>query len=149
LADTASKQKSGNIMINSIDHIAIAVADLDAAIELYEKTLGLTLTHREHVESFGVDTATFNVGGTAIELLEGKTEGSAIRRFVETRGPGLHHIAVVVEDIEKSLEALRAEGVRLIDKTPRPGKENSLVAFIHPKSTQKVLYELVQLAPEK
>ena len=135
-------------MIDKIDHIAIAVEDLDKAIELYEKTLGFPLTHREHVDSYGVDIATFDVGGTAIELLEGKSEGSAIRRFVETRGPGLHHIAFVVEDIGKSLEALSAEGVRLIDETPRLGKENSLVAFIHPKSTQKVLYELVQLAPE-
>ena len=136
-------------MINAVDHIAIAVNNLDEAIELYEDTLGFKLTHREHVESFGVDIATFDVGGTAIELLEGKAEGSAIRRFVEARGPGLHHIAFVVEDIEASIAALRAQGVRLIDETPRPGKEGSLVAFIHPKSTQKVLYELVQLAPGK
>ncbi|UCG52855.1 MAG: methylmalonyl-CoA epimerase [Candidatus Latescibacterota bacterium] len=132
-------------MIRTIDHIAIAVADLDEAVELYEKTLGLRVTHREHVDSFNVDIATFEIGGTAIELLEGKSDDSAVRKFVETRGPGLHHIAFVVDDIEKSLATLRAQGVRLIDETPRRGKEDTLVAFIHPKSTQKVLYELVQL----
>lgn len=134
-------------MIENVDHIAIAVDDLDEAIELYRKVFGLEVVHREHVTDFDVDTATFDVGGTSIELLEGKSEDSAIRKFLESKGPGLHHIAFVVEDIEESLSRLKADGVRLIDSTPRRGKENSLVAFIHPKSTKKVLYELVQ--PEK
>ena len=133
-------------MIENVDHIAIAVDDLDGAIELYRNVLGLEVAHREYVADFDVDTATFDVGGTSIELLEGKTAESAIRRFVQSRGPGLHHIAFVVEDIEKSLSQLKADGIRLIDSKPRRGKENSLVAFIHPKSTQKVLYELVQPA---
>jgi len=135
-------------MINAIDHIAIAVDDLDAAIVLYENTLGFKVTHREHIDGYDVDIATFDVGGTAIELLQGTDASSAIHRFVQTRGPGLHHIAFVVDDIEKSLAELRAKGVRLIDESPRRGKENSLVAFVHPKSTRGVLYELVQLAPE-
>jgi methylmalonyl-CoA/ethylmalonyl-CoA epimerase len=131
-------------MIENIDHIAIAVEDLDSAVSFFEKILRLEVTHREHVADFDVDTATFTVGGTAIELLEGRSDESAIRRFVKARGPGLHHIAFVVEDIEKTLSELRAQGVRLIDESPRRGKENSLVAFIHPRSTQKVLYELVE-----
>ncbi|UCH85200.1 MAG: methylmalonyl-CoA epimerase [Candidatus Latescibacterota bacterium] len=134
-------------MFNAVDHIAIAVEDLDKAIELYQKTLGFKVTHREHIEGYDVDIATIEVGGTAIELLEGKSDRSAIRRFVQTRGPGLHHIAFVVEDIEKSLQTLRSQGVKLIDEVARPGKENSRVAFIHPKSTQGVLYELVELPP--
>ncbi|MEJ2722973.1 MAG: methylmalonyl-CoA epimerase [bacterium] len=136
-------------MIKSVDHIAVAVEDLDAAIELFEKTLGLTVGHREQMTGMDVDIATFPVGGIAIELLQGTSERSTVRKFVEKRGPGLHHVAFVVDDIEKSLAELRAKGVRLIDETPRRGKENSLVAFIHPQSTQGVLYELVQPAPKK
>ena len=133
-------------MIRGIDHIAIAVENLDEAIELFEKKLGLELTHREAVPSQGVETATFAIGGTAIELVEGKTEGSAIRKFVEARGPGIHHIAFAVDDVVKAISTLQKEGLRLIDETPKPGKERSRIAFIHPKSTQKILYELVEPA---
>jgi methylmalonyl-CoA epimerase len=133
-------------MINKIDHIAIAVENLDEAIGLYENTLGLKATHRERVAGFEVDIATFELGGTAIELVEGKTDDSAIRKYVQTHGPGIHHIAFAVDDIEKTLAALKAKGVRIIDEKPRRGKEGSLVAFIHPKSTQKILYELVEPA---
>jgi methylmalonyl-CoA/ethylmalonyl-CoA epimerase len=136
-------------MILKIDHIAIAVEDLDRAIHLYEKTLGLKLAHREHVPGFDVDTATFHVGETSIELVEGKTEASAIRKYVQTKGPGIHHIAFAVDDIEKTLALFRNQGVQLIDETPRRGKENSFVAFIHPKSAEKILYELVQPAKNK
>jgi methylmalonyl-CoA epimerase len=135
-------------MIKGIDHIAIAVENIDDAIELFEKRLGLKLAHRETVESQGVDTATFAIGDTAIELVEGKTEGSAIRKFVDTRGPGIHHIAFAVEDVEDAISALKKDGLRLIDETPKPGKENSRIAFIHPKSTQKILFELVERAAE-
>jgi methylmalonyl-CoA/ethylmalonyl-CoA epimerase len=136
-------------MINGIDHIAIAVENLDESIALYEKTLGLKVTHRERIAGFDVDTATFEIGGTAIELVEGKTDESAIRKFVQAHGPGIHHIAFAVDRLDDTLAALKAQGLRLIDETPRRGKENSLVAFIHPKSTQKILYELVQPAPKK
>jgi methylmalonyl-CoA/ethylmalonyl-CoA epimerase len=132
-------------MFKKIDHIAIAVQDLDRAIETYASVLGLEVQHREYIEDYGVEIATLAIGDTAIELLEGKSEKSPIRRFVETRGPGLHHVAFVVDDIQNALDRLRAEGVRLIDETPRRGKDNSLVAFIHPKSTERVLYELVEL----
>jgi len=131
-------------MIKRIDHIAIAVTNLDDAIELYKKVLGIEVAHREYVEEFKTDTATFKLGDSAIELVEGKSEDSAIRKFVESKGPGIHHIAVVVENIEETIAQLKSDGVKLIDESPRPGKENSRVAFIHPKSTEKVLYELVE-----
>ncbi len=134
-------------MITRIDHIAIAVSNLDDAIELYKKVLGIEVAHREYVEEFKTDTATFKLGDSAIELVEGKSEDSAIRKFVESKGPGIHHIAVVVENIEATITQLKSEGVELIDESPRPGKENSRVAFIHPKSTERVLYELVEPDP--
>jgi methylmalonyl-CoA/ethylmalonyl-CoA epimerase len=133
-------------MIQGIDHIAIAVENIDEAIALFEKILGLPLRHREAVESQGVDTATFEIGGTSIELVQGTTEGSPIRKFVETKGPGIHHIAFAVGDVESAIAALKNDGLRLIDETPKPGKENSRIAFIHPKSTQKILFELVERA---
>jgi methylmalonyl-CoA epimerase len=128
-----------------VDHIAIAVENLDRAVETYAAVLGLEVQHREYIEDYGVEIATLDIGDTAIELLEGKSETSPIRKFVETRGPGLHHAAFVVDDIRKTRDTLRAEGVKLIDEKPRRGKDNSLVAFIHPKSTERVLYELVEL----
>jgi methylmalonyl-CoA epimerase len=135
-------------MIKGIDHIAIAVENIDEAIELFEKKLGLRLHHRETVESQGVETATFEIGGTAIELVEGKTETSAIRKFIETKGPGIHHIAFAVDSVEGAISDLKQKEMRLIDETPKPGKENSRIAFIHPKSTQKILFELVERAPK-
>ena len=134
-------------MITRIDHIAIAVTNLDDAIELYKKILGIEVAHREYVEEFKTDTATFKRGDSAIELVEGKSDDSAIRKFVESKGPGIHHIAVVVENIEETIAQLKSDGVKLIDESPRPGKENSRVAFIHPKSTDRVLYELVEPDP--
>ncbi len=131
-------------MIKKVDHIAVAVASLDEAVELFERTLGLRGTHRERVPGFDVETATFDLGGMAIELVEGTSEASAVGKFVKARGPGLHHIAFAVDDIERSLADLKAQGVRLIDETPRPGRAGSRVAFIHPESTQKVLIELVE-----
>ncbi len=136
-------------MIRKIDHIAIAVENLDEALALYESALGLRAARREQIPAFGVETATIPVGDTAIELLEGTSDESAIRKFVRARGPGIHHIAFAVDDISSSIAALKERGVRLIDAEPRRGKDNSLVAFIHPASTLKILYELVQPAREK
>ena len=133
-------------MIHNIDHIAIAVENIDRAIDLYEKTLGLELAHRERLPGYDVETATFRIGDTAIELVEGKSEESSIRKYVQTRGPGIHHIAFAVDDIEKALANLKTRGARPIDETPRRGKQGSLVAFVHPKSMQGILYELVQPA---
>lgn len=136
-------------MIQEIDHIAIAVENLEEAIALYEKTLGLAVAHREAVAGSDVDTATFRIGGTSIELVAGTTAESAIGKFVQTHGPGIHHIAFAVDNIENTLAEFKGKGVRLIDETPRHGKEDSLIAFVHPKSTQKVLYEFVQRASKK
>ena len=133
-------------MFEKIDHIAIAVENLDEAIATYETVFGAKVAHREVVGDFGVEIATIIAGDTAIELLEAKRDDSPIRKFVDTRGPGLHHLAFAVADIHEALRELREAGIRLIDETPRRGKENSLVAFIHPKATDHVLYELVQPA---
>ena len=130
--------------LGRIDHIAIAVEDLEASIAMYKSVFGVETCDREYVAEFEVDIATFTVDGTDVELLEGKTENCAIRRFVRERGQGLHHIAFVVDDLPATLERLKTRGVRLIDEVPRRGKANTLVAFVHPKSTHGVLYELVQ-----
>lgn len=130
--------------LGRIDHIAIAVEDLDASIAMYKSMFGIEAGDREYVAEFEVDVVTFTVGGTDVELLEGKTEDSAIGRFVRQRGPGLHHIAFAVDDVRATLQRLKTRGVRLIDEVPRRGKANTLVAFIHPTSTHGVLYELVQ-----
>ena len=135
------------MMFKGIDHIAIAVENLDASIQLYEKTFQLTVLHREYIERDGIEIATIDVGGTCIELVEGKRADSPIRKYVEKRGPGIHHIAFEVENIVAALEKLQKDSIQLIDRQPRPGKEGSMVAFINPGSTQKILYELVQKKP--
>ena len=131
-------------MIQGIDHIAIAVADIEAAIGVFELVLGMKVKHREDVADFKVKTATLSTGGTDIELIQAISDDSPVAKFVAERGPGLHHIGFSVRDIEKALGALREQGVQLIDSTPRTGKEGSQVAFIHPKATNRVLCELVQ-----
>jgi methylmalonyl-CoA/ethylmalonyl-CoA epimerase len=130
--------------LDGIDHIAIAVTDLDAAIQLFKSVLGMRLKHREDVAGFQVTIATLDTGGTDIELIQATSPDSPIAKFVAERGAGLHHVALRVPDIDAALETLRAQGVPLIDETPRPGKDGSRVAFIHPKATGRVLCELVQ-----
>jgi methylmalonyl-CoA epimerase len=130
--------------IRGIDHIAVAVEDLDAAIALFETVFGLKAHHREQIAGFGVAIATLATGGTEIELVQGTTPESPITKFVATRGPGLHHVAFEVGDIDGALRKLAASGIPLIDTVPRPGKQGSRVAFIHPKATGKVLCELVE-----
>jgi methylmalonyl-CoA epimerase len=131
-------------MIQGIDHIAIAVADLDAAIQMFESVLGMKVKHREDVAGFQVKIATLGTGGTDIELIQATSPDSPVAKFVAERGPGLHHVALAVPDIETALGMLREQGVQLIDQTPRPGKDGSRVAFIHPKATGRVLCELVE-----
>jgi methylmalonyl-CoA/ethylmalonyl-CoA epimerase len=131
-------------MIRGIDHIAIAVEDLDAAISLFTTVLGLKLTHREDIARYGIHVATLATGGTDIELVQGTTPDSPISKFIASRGAGMHHIAFEVDDIDAALAALKAKGVALIDATPRPGKQGSRVAFIHPRATGRVLCELVE-----
>lgn len=131
-------------MIRGIDHIAIAVEDIESAIALYRDVLGLSVTHREDIAGYGVRVATLSTGGTDVELVQGTAPDSPITKFVSTRGAGIHHIAFEVENIDVALSALKANGVELIDDAPRPGKNGSRVAFIHPRATGRVLCELVQ-----
>jgi len=131
-------------MIQGIDHVAIAVADLEAAIGVFEQVLGMKVKHREDVADYKVKIATLSTGGTDIELVQATSDDSPVAKFVAERGPGIHHIALSVPDIDQALGALREQGVQLIDQTSRPGKDGSRVAFIHPKATNRVLCELVQ-----
>jgi methylmalonyl-CoA epimerase len=131
-----------------IDHIGVAVDDLDAAIALHETTYGMALVHREVVEEQGVEAVLLDVGENHVELLRPLSGDTPVGRFLAARGPGLHHVAYQVSDIEAVLAALREQGARLIDETPRTGIRNSRVAFVHPKSSGGVLTEIVQPAEE-
>jgi methylmalonyl-CoA epimerase len=126
----------------SIDHIGIAIADLDAALGFYRDALGLEIEAPEDVPSQRVRAHFIPAGGAALELLEATAEDSPIARYIARRGPGLHHITLRVDDIHRALDRLKARGVRLIDESPRPGAHGSLVAFIHPSSAHGVLVEL-------
>ncbi len=129
-------------------HVAIAVKDIKKAEEMYSKLLGLQVIHREDVINYGVKTSMLcskSGEGTAVELIEPLDENSPISQFLEKRGEGVHHICFLVDDIESSLQALKKEGVRLIDEHARPGSYNSKVAFIHPSSTNGVLVELAEM----
>ena len=128
-----------------INHLGIATKDIQEALGFWQDALGLENTHSEVVEDQKVRVAMLPIGETNIELLEPTSEDSPISKFLEKRGGGIHHVAVEVEDIVKSLEKLKSEGMRLIDESPRIGAEGCLVAFVHPKSTNGVLLELVQV----
>jgi methylmalonyl-CoA/ethylmalonyl-CoA epimerase len=132
------------IELTEIDHVGIAVEDLDAAVELYHNALGVEPAHRERVEDQGVEEVTFAVGSSYVQLLGALAPDTPVGRFLSARGPGLHHVAYRVSDIERSLDGLRAQGVRLIDEHGRPGSRGTTIAFIHPKSMNGVLTELVQ-----
>src|SRR3954465_14470991 len=121
-------------MFARIDHVGVAVEDLDAAIALHEQAYGLALAHREVVEAQGVEAVLLDVGESHVELLRPLQPDSAVGRFLASRGPGLHHVAYRVADIEAALETLRDQGLQLIDETPRPGIRDSRVAFVHPRS---------------
>ena len=131
-------------MFTRIDHVGIAVADLEAAIALHEATYGMPLVHRETVESQGVEAVLLDVGESHVELLRPLAEDTPVGRFLAKRGPGLHHVAYGVDDIEAALRALKAEGVRLIDEEPRTGIRGTRVAFLHPAASASVLTELVR-----
>ncbi len=133
-------------MFARIDHVGVAVEDLDAAIALHEQAYGLALAHREVVEAQGVEAVLLDVGESHVELLRPLQPDSAVGRFLASRGPGLHHVAYRVADIEATLDALRDRGLQLIDETPRPGIRDSRVAFVHPRSAGGVLTEIVQPA---
>ncbi|MCD6559171.1 methylmalonyl-CoA epimerase [Thermococci archaeon] len=130
-------------MIKRIDHVGIAVKNLDEAIKVWE-SLGLNVEEIEEVPEQKVRTAIFHVGESRIELLEGTSEDSPISKFITKRGEGIHHIALGVDDIEEHLKKLEEQGFRLIDKQPRDGAGGAKIAFVHPKSVNGVLLELCQ-----
>ena len=135
-------------MFGRIDHVGLAVSDLEEAIDLHVNVYGLTLVHRETVESQGVEAALLDVGENHVELLAPLHDDTPVGKFLAKRGPGLHHVAYQVTDIEAALASLRDAGVRLLDETPRTGIRNSRVAFLHPKSSGGVLTEIVEPAKD-
>lgn len=132
-------------MIKRIDHIAIAVNDIDDVARFYTDTLKLDLSGVEVVTGQKAKVGFLEIGESNIELVQPASDDSPLVKFLETRGPGIHHICFEVEDIQKEVEALNKQGVRMIDETPRPGAHNTRVAFIHPKSSGGVLIELNEL----
>lgn len=133
-------------MLGRIDHVGVAVEDLDAALHLYAEVLGMPVVHREVVEQQGVEAVLLDVGESHVELLAPLGPDTPVGRFLAKKGPGLHHVAYGVADIDATLAALKAAGTRLIDETPRIGIRNSRVAFVHPASTGGVLTEIVEPA---
>jgi methylmalonyl-CoA/ethylmalonyl-CoA epimerase len=133
-------------VLDRIDHIGVATDDLDGAIALYEGTLGMPVAHRETVESQGVEAVLLDVGEGHVELLRPLDDDTPVGKYLAKKGPGLHHVAYAVSDIDEVLEALREKGVELIDSEARVGIRNSRVAFLHPKATGGVLTELVEPA---
>lgn len=131
-------------MVGKIEHIGIAVKDLEVSNELYTRLLGVAPYKQEIVESEGVATSFFMTGVNKIELLQGIKEGNSISSFIEKRGEGIHHIAFHVDDIEAEMNRLKKDGFRLINETPKRGADNKLICFVHPKDSNGVLIELCQ-----
>ena len=127
-----------------IDHIGVAVADLESAIELHTRAYGMPLVHRETIAEQGVEAVLLDVGESHVELLKPLSEESPVGRFLAKKGPGLHHVAYQVEDVAAALQQARDNGMRLIDETPRTGIRGTQVAFLHPATAGGVLTELVQ-----
>ena len=135
-------------MLGQIDHIGVAVEDLETALDLYRGRLGMPVQHRETIEEFGVEAVLLGIGDSHVELLHPVSADSAVGRFLERHGPGLHHVAYRTSDIDSTLESVKAAGLELIDEQPRTGIRRSRVAFMHPKSTGGVLTELVEPAED-
>jgi methylmalonyl-CoA/ethylmalonyl-CoA epimerase len=133
-------------VFDRIDHVGVAVDDLDEAISLYQGTFEMQLAHRETVESQGVEAVLLDVGDGHVELLRPLAPDTAVGKFIEKRGPGLHHVAYAVGDIDAALASLSDAGVELIDSEARVGIRGSRVAFVHPRSTGSVLTEIVEPA---
>lgn len=130
--------------LTKIEHIGIAVKNLESANEVYKKLLGYEHYLTESVETEGVNTSFFKCGESKIELLEATNETSPIARFIDKRGEGIHHIAFAVEDILSEMERLKSEGFTILNEVPKKGADNKLVVFLHPKSAHGVLIELCQ-----
>jgi methylmalonyl-CoA/ethylmalonyl-CoA epimerase len=131
-------------VLGRIDHIGVATDDLDGAVALYEDTLGMPVAHRETVESQGVEAVLLDIGEGHVELLRPLGPDTPIGRYLERKGPGLHHVAYAVDDIDGVLSSLKEAGFELIDSEPRTGIRDSRVAFVHPGSTGGVLTEIVE-----
>jgi methylmalonyl-CoA/ethylmalonyl-CoA epimerase len=131
-------------MIQKIEHIGIAVKDLNHSNELFKKLFGIDHYKVEAVESEGVSTSFFMLGETKIELLQATNEDSAIAKFIDKKGEGIHHIAYAVDNITTEMERLKAEGFEILNKEPKHGADNKLICFLHPKSTNGILVELCQ-----
>lgn len=135
-------------MFTRIDHIGVAVEDLDAAIKLYERNYEMELVHRETVESQGVEAVLLDVGDGHVELLAALGPDTPVGKFIARKGPGIHHVAYAVENIDATLVSLKEQGVKLIDEEARTGIRQSRVAFLHPVATGSVLTEIVQPAED-
>lgn len=133
--------------MQKIEHIGIAVKDLSTSIPLFEQLLNTPCYKTEEVTTEGVNTAFFQTGESKIELLEATREDSPIARFIDKKGAGVHHIAFAVENIEAEMKRLMALGFELLNETPKPGADNKLVCFLHPRGTNGVLVELCQEKP--
>jgi methylmalonyl-CoA/ethylmalonyl-CoA epimerase len=133
-------------MLSEIDHVGIAVENLDESVEHYRRAFGVEPAHREVVADQGVEEVLFAVGGSYIQLLGALGPQTPVGRFLKERGPGMHHVAYRVRDVAAAIARMKTEGVRLIDQEPRPGSRGTSIAFVHPKSMGGVLVELVQEA---
>ena len=133
-------------MLGRIDHIGVATDDLEGAVALYEGTLGMPVAHRETIESQGVEAVLLDVGEGHVELLSPLGPETPVGKYLDKRGPGLHHVAYAVGDIDDVLSRLKEAGVEMIDSEPRRGIRSSRVAFVHPRSTGGVLTEIVEPA---
>ena|SRR5918996_1477395 len=131
-------------MLDDVDHVGLAVTDLEAAVEHYRRAFGIEPVHRETLEEQGVEEVLFKVGSSYIQLLRSLGPDTHVGRFLERRGEGIHHVGYRVSDIAATLNRLRAQGVQLVDERPRPGSRGTTVAFVHPKGFRGVLVELVQ-----
>jgi methylmalonyl-CoA/ethylmalonyl-CoA epimerase len=132
------------VLLTEIDHVAIAVHDLEAAIAWYRDTFGAEVDHREVVESDGVEEALLKVADSYVQLLTPTRDDSPVAKYLERKGEGLHHVGYRVDDCAVALEALKSQGARVIDEAPRPGSRGTTVAFVHPKASFGTLIELVQ-----
>jgi methylmalonyl-CoA epimerase len=132
------------VLLTEIDHVAIAVNDLEAAIGYYHDTFGAEVEHREVVETDGVEEALLRVAESYIQLLTPTRDDSPVAKYLERRGEGLHHVGYRVDDCAAALDAVKAHGGRAIDEAPRPGSRGTTVAFVHPKGAFGTLIELVQ-----
>lgn len=132
-------------MILDIDHVGIAVTDLEEAVDRYRRTLLVEPSHRERIDDQGVEEVLFPVGTSYIQLLGALGPETPVGSFLAKRGPGVHHVAYRVDDVAAALAHLRSEGVRLVDEAPRPGSRGTQIAFVHPKDLEGVLVELVQV----